>query len=69
MFPRVMASQLRDVLDAVSNAASTSGSGDRVMMRQTHKAVQSIVPSLKEHGSEAGISAHFVVKVTVTIIV
>lgn len=58
-----MASQLRDVLDVVSTAASTSGSGDRVMMRQINKAVHCIVPSLKEHGPEAGVSAHFVVKV------
>ena len=66
MFPGAIASRLHDFLDAVSTAASTSDDGGgKVMLRQTQKAVQSIVPALKEHGAEAGVSAHFVVQVCV----
>lgn len=69
LFPAQMASRLRTLLDAVCAAAAgsegfsgTSG-GDRAALRQTQKAVQSVVPALKAHGAEAGVGAHFVVQV------
>ncbi|CAM9340670.1 unnamed protein product [Ectocarpus sp. 12 AP-2014] len=73
LFPAQMASRLRSLLDAVCAAAAggeglSSGEGDggaRATLRQTQKAVQSVVPALKAHGSEAGVGAHFVVQVFV----
>lgn len=65
-----MASRLRILLDAVGLAA-TEGSraagegGGQAVLRQTQRAVQSIVPALKEHGAESGIGAQFVVQVIV----
>eukprot|EP00752_Nemacystus_decipiens_P002133 g2034.t1 len=72
LFPKQMASRLRTLLDAVCAAAAGSegfsggaGGGGRVALRQTQKAVQSIVPALKAHGAEAGVGGHFVVEVFV----
>ncbi|CAM9381439.1 unnamed protein product [Ectocarpus fasciculatus] len=71
LFPAQMASRLRSLLDAVCAAAAggeglaTGGGGARAALRQTQKAVQSVVPALKTHGSEAGVGAHFVVQVFV----
>ncbi|CAM9175365.1 unnamed protein product [Ectocarpus sp. 12 AP-2014] len=73
LFPAQMASRLRSLLDAVSAAAAggeglssgEGGGGARAALRQTQKAVQSVVPALKAHGSEAGVGAHFVVQVFV----
>lgn len=71
LFPTAMASQLRALLDAVC-AAATSGagsaaSGSREALRQTQKAVQSIVPALRANGANAGVGAHVVVQVRVVI--
>lgn len=70
LFPAQMASRLRTLLDTVCAAATGSegfssggGGGARVALRQTQKAVQSVVPALKAHGAEAGVGAHFVVEV------
>lgn len=73
LFPAQMASRLRSLLDTVCAAAAGSegfsaaggggGGGARVALRQTQKAVQSVVPALKAHGAEAGVGAHFVVEV------
>lgn len=69
LFPAQMASRLRMLLDTVCAAAAGSegfsggGGGARVALRQTQKAVQSVVPALKAHGAEAGVGAHFVVEV------
>lgn len=71
LFPAQMASRLRSLLDAVCAAAAVGegsasgggGGGARATLRQTQKAVQSVVPALKAHGSEAGVGAHFVVQV------
>ncbi|CAM9932769.1 unnamed protein product, partial [Ectocarpus sp. 13 AM-2016] len=73
LFPAQMASRLRSLLDAVCAAAAggeglangEGGGGARAALRQTQKAVQSIVPALKAHGSEAGVGAHIVVQVFV----
>ncbi|CBJ49062.1 conserved unknown protein [Ectocarpus siliculosus] len=74
LFPAQMASRLRSLLDAVCAAAAGGegrssggggGGGARAALRQTQKAVQSVVPALKAHGSEAGVGAHFVVQVFV----
>eukprot|EP00903_Cladosiphon_okamuranus_P012984 g12116.t2 len=73
LFPAQMASRLRTLLDTVCAAAagsegfSNSGGdgGARAALRQTQKAVQSVVPALKAHGAGAGVGAHFVVKVFV----
>lgn len=72
-FPAAMASRLRTLLEAVCfNASSAEGMasgsvaggfGGKVALRQTQKAIQSIVPALRTHGAEAGIGAHFVVQV------
>ncbi|CAM9545090.1 unnamed protein product [Scytosiphon promiscuus] len=74
LFPAQMATRLRSLLDAVCAAAAGSeglsgggvvGGGARTALRQTQKAVQSVVPALKAHGAEAGVGAHFVVQVFV----
>lgn len=68
-FPAQMASRLRVLLDEVCAAAacreglSVAGVGARAVLRQTQKAVQSIVPALRAHGAVAGVNAHFVVEV------
>lgn len=73
LFPAQMATRLRSLLDAVCAAAARSeglsgggggGGGARAALRQTQKAVQSVVPALKAHGAEAGVGAHFVVQVS-----
>lgn len=70
LFPAQMASRLRTLLDTVCAAAAGSegfsggvGGGARVALRQTQKAVQSVVPALKSHGAEAGVGAQFVAEV------
>lgn len=69
LFPAQMASRLRTLLDEVCAAAASTesfsggGGGARAALRQTQKAVQSVVPALKAHGAEAGVGAHFVVQV------
>lgn len=68
LFPAQMASRLRTLLDTVCASGSegfsgAGGGGARVALRQTQKAVQSVVPALKAHGAEAGVGAHFVVEV------
>lgn len=68
-FPAKMASRLRTLLDTVCATAAGSedfsggGGGARVALRQTQKAVQSVVPALKAHGAEVGVGAQFVVEV------
>lgn len=76
LFPAQMASRLRSLLNAVCAAAAggeglSSGGGGgraRAALRQTQKAVQSVVPALKAHGSEAGVGAHFVVQVCSSVV-
>lgn len=68
LFPAAMASRLRTLLNAVCAAAKEdeggeAGGGSRAALRQTQKAVMSVVPALKAHGAEAGVGAHFVVQV------
>lgn len=74
LFPAQMASRLPTLLNAVCAAAAgregfsgtsggAGGGGARAALRQTQKAVQSIVPALRAHGAEAGVGAHFVVQV------
>lgn len=68
LFPGAMASRLRPLLDEVCAAAtagdsSSDGGGGKATLRQTQKAVQSVVPALKAHGAEAGVGAQFVVEV------
>jgi len=69
LFPAQMASRLRTLLDEVCAAAASTesfsggGGSARAALRQTQKAVQSVVPALKAHGAEAGVGAHFVVQV------
>lgn len=67
LFPVAMASRLRSLLGAVCEGATTGegsvGGGGRAALRQTQKAVQSVVPALRAHGAEVGVGAHLVVQV------
>ena len=64
LFPAAMASRLRSLLGAVCASATTGeGVGGRAALRQTQKAVQSVVPALRAHGAEVGVGAHLVAQV------
>lgn len=71
-----MASRLRSLLDAVCSTPAAFGEGagasgvdigvgggGKAALRQTQRAVQSVVPALKAHGAEAGVGAYFVIQV------
>lgn len=59
LFPRQMAFQLPALL---STAVGGIGQ-ERNALRQAQRALQSILPALKEHGAEAGIGGQAVVQV------
>lgn len=66
LFPAAMASRLHSLLGAVCAGATTEEGvvgGGRAALRQTQKAVQSVVPALKAHGAEVGVGAHLVAQV------
>lgn len=68
LHPAAMASCLSEMLTTVGDIAVAERSrgmvsGGQVALRQTQRVVQSMIPSLRAHGSSVGIGAHRVVKV------